>query len=187
MPYFSIAMRSMPMPQAKPWYTSGSMPQLRSTLGCTMPQPRISSQSFALAETDLALVAAALHVDFQRRLGEREERRPEPHLDVVDLEERLAEFLQHPFEVAEMRALVDHQAFDLVEHRRVGLVGVAAIGAARADHADRRLLRQHGAHLHRRGVGAQQQPRAVGLRVEEERVVHFPRRMACGKFSLVKL
>ena len=38
--------------------------------------------------------------------------------------------------------------------------------------------RQHGAHLHRRGVRAQQQPRAVGLRREIEGVVHFPRRMA---------
>ena len=45
MPYFSIAMRSIPSPQAKPWYSLGSMPQLRSTLGCTMPQPKISSQS----------------------------------------------------------------------------------------------------------------------------------------------
>ena len=76
----------------------------------------------AFAEADFALVAAALDVDLERRLGEREERRPEPHLDVVDLEERLAEFLQDPFQVAEMRALVDDQALDLMEHRRVGLV-----------------------------------------------------------------
>ena len=45
MPYFSIATRSMPMPNAKPWYSAGSMPQFASTFGCTMPQPRISSQS----------------------------------------------------------------------------------------------------------------------------------------------
>ena len=48
---------------------------------------------------------------------------------------------QDPFQVAEMRALVDHQPLDLMEHRRVGLVGVDAIGAARDDDADRRLLR----------------------------------------------
>ena len=46
------------------------------------------------------------------------------------------------------------------------------------------LLRQHGAHLHRRGVGAQQHARAVFLRIEEEGVVHFPRRMAFGKIQL---
>ena len=44
--------------------------------------------------------------------------------------------------------------------------------------------RQHGAHLHRRGVRAQQQPRAVRLRREIERVVHFPRRMAFGEIQL---
>ena len=76
----------------------------------------------AFAEADLALVAAALDVDFERRLGEREERRPEAHLHIVDLEERLAEFFENPFQVAEVRVLVDHQALDLMEHRRVRLV-----------------------------------------------------------------
>src|SRR4051794_15103293 len=104
---------------------------------------------FAFAEADLVLVAATLDIDFQRRLREWEERRTEAHIDVVDLEESLAEFVQDPFEVTEMRTLVDDQALDLMEHRRVSLVRVAAIGAARTDHADRRLLAQHGAHLHR--------------------------------------
>ena len=49
-------------------------------------------------------------------------RRPETHADAIDLEERLAEFLQDPFQVAEMRALVDDQALDLMEHRRVRLI-----------------------------------------------------------------
>src|SRR5882757_7378058 len=69
----------------------------------------------AFAETDFALVAPALDVDLERGLGEREERRPEAHVDVIDLEERLAELVQNPFEVAEMRNLVDNEAFDLVE------------------------------------------------------------------------
>src|SRR5207342_2247106 len=73
----------------------------------------------AFAETNLALVAPALDVDLERGLGEREERRPEPHVDVVDLEERLAELVQDSFEMAEMRTLVDDQALDLVELRRV--------------------------------------------------------------------
>ena len=80
-----------------------------------------------------------------------------------------------------MRGLVDDEALDLVEHRRVGLVGIDAVGAARDDDADRRLLRQHRAHLHRRGVRAQHLPLAVRLRLEEERVVHLPRRMAFGE------
>ena len=71
-----------------------------------------------------------------------------------------------------------------MEHRRVGLVAVDAIGAAGDDHADRRLLRQHGADLHRRRMRAQQQPRAVRLRIEEERVVHLAGRMALGDVEL---
>ena len=43
---------------------------------------------------------------------------------------------------------------------------------------------QHGAHLHRRGVRAQQHPRAVRLRREIERVVHLARRMAFGEIQL---
>ena len=45
MPYFSIVTRSTPMPKAKPCHSRGSSPQLASTRGCTMPLPRISSQS----------------------------------------------------------------------------------------------------------------------------------------------
>src|ERR1700749_955903 len=47
----------------------------------------------ALAESDLALVAPALDVDLERRLGEREERREEAHVDLVDLEESLEELV----------------------------------------------------------------------------------------------
>src|SRR5258707_3376005 len=83
------------------------------------------------AETDFALVAPALDVDLERGLGEREERRPEAHVDVIDLEERLAELVQNPFEVAEMRTLVDDEAFDLVELRRMRRIGIDAVGAAR--------------------------------------------------------
>ncbi len=39
-----MVIRSMPMPKAKPEYYSGSMSQPRSTLGCTIPAPRISIQ-----------------------------------------------------------------------------------------------------------------------------------------------
>src|SRR5271166_6974784 len=79
----------------------------------------------ALAETDLALLAPALDVDLERRLGERKVRRAKAHLDLVDFEESFAELLQNPLEMTEVRALVDDQAFDLVEHRRMGLVTVA--------------------------------------------------------------
>ncbi|MNF81348.1 hypothetical protein D3C84_636170 [compost metagenome] len=57
----------------------------------------------------------------------------------------------------------------------MGDIRVAAVDAAGADDADRRLLRLHGAHLHRRGVGAQQH-----VRVEIEGVVHCPGRVVAG-------
>ena len=77
-----------------------------------------------------------------------------------------------------MDGLVDHKAFDLVEHRRVRRVPVLAVDAAGRDHADRRFRVQHRAHLDRRGVRAQEFPRAVGCGLHEEGVVHLPRRMA---------
>ncbi len=79
--------------------------------------------------------------------------------------------------------LVDHQTLDLVEHRRVGLVGIEPVRAPGNDDADRRLLRLHGADLHRRGMRAEQHARAVLLRVEEERVVHLARRVSLGKIE----
>src|SRR5256714_9115490 len=94
----------------------------------------------AFAEANLALVSPALDVDLERGLGEREERRPKTHVDVVDLEERLAELVENPFEVAEMRGLVDDQTLDLMKLRGVGGVGIDAIGTAGTDDADRRLL-----------------------------------------------
>src|SRR5256714_15278388 len=108
----------------------------------------------AFAEANLTLVAPALDVDLERGLGERKKRWPESHVDVLDLEERLAELVENPFEVTEMGSLVDDKALDLVKLRGVGGVGIDAIGAAGADDADRRLLSQHGAYLHRRGLGA---------------------------------
>ena len=53
----------------------------------------------------------------------------------------------------------------------MGLVRIAAIGAARRDDAKRQRGVLHGAHLHRRGVGAQQLPLAVGAGREVEGVV----------------
>jgi hypothetical protein len=58
------------------------------------------------------------------------------------------------------------------KHRRVRHVGVAAIDAARRNHAQRRLVAHHGADLHGRRVRAQQPPAR-----EVERVVHRARRV----------
>src|SRR5690606_6898039 len=59
-----------------------------------------------------------------------------------------------------------------MEHRRVRDIRVTAIDPPRADDADRRLLRLHGAHLYRGGVSTQQH---AGIEIEG--VVHRPRRV----------
>src|SRR6185312_13477307 len=110
-------------------------------------------------------------VHFGRRLGEREIAGAEAHLEIA-LEERADELGQRALEVGETGSLVDQQALDLVEHRRVGLVRIAAIDLARRDDADRRLAPGHRTDLHRRGMRAQQASVA-----EVEGVVHGARRM----------
>ena len=142
-----------------------------------------------------AAAAEAGDVDLDARLGEREEVRADADV-AVGAEDRPGERQQRPVEVGEGDPLADRQALDLVEHRRVGGVGVAAVDAPGNDDEDRRLLRLHPADLHRRGVGAQEhvaragrhrQRRAVGAdelgvgaeraRVDVEGVLEQPRRM----------
>src|SRR5262249_57319433 len=138
----------------------------------------------ALTKSDLSLVASALDVDLERGLGERKKRRTEAHLDLIYLEERFAEFLQDPFQMPEVRARIDDEALDLVEHGCVGLIAVAAIGAARNDDADRWLLCQHCPDLHRRSMRAQKKLRSIGLWFEKERVLHLPCRMTFREVEL---
>ena len=97
---------------------------------------------------DLEPAVAEAHVDLGRGLGERKERRPEAHLEVVALEEVAQEFGEHALQIGERDVLVDPQAFDLMEHRRMRGVAVDAIDAARRDDLDRRRVRFHVAHLH---------------------------------------
>src|SRR3546814_13321954 len=75
---------------------------------------RISDWSSDVCSSDLR----EPDIDFGRRLGEREIARAQPEHDIVALEERLEEGLERPFEVPQRDPLVDHQPFDLMEHRR---------------------------------------------------------------------
>jgi hypothetical protein len=74
--------------------------------------------------------------------------------------------VERALEVGEGDVGVDAEAFDLVEDGRVGGVGgVVAVDLAGDDDAQRRrLLLDHGADLHGRGVGAHEQAVAEGLR-----------------------
>ena len=92
------------------------------------------------------------------------------------------EAVQHRLHVGEADALVDHQAFDLVEHRRVRDVGSLRYTRPGAITANGALAREHRADLHRRGMRAQQL--AVG---EVERVVHRARRMIRGNVQRLEV
>src|SRR5262245_348947 len=66
------------------------------------------------ADPDLTAFPGAVDVDLHRGLGEGEMRGAEPHPDLIELEERLAELLEAPFEMAEGEVAVERQPLDLV-------------------------------------------------------------------------
>src|SRR5688572_7712604 len=101
----------------------------------------------------------------------------EAHLYVIEFEKSLAKFSKHPFQLAEIRLLVDEKTLDLMEHGRVGLVAVAAKGPARRNDANGRLLRQHSPDLNGARMGAQQHAGAVGLLMKIKGVVFLTRGM----------
>ena len=127
----------------------------------------------------LALAEDAGDLELGRRLGEREERRPQPGVD-VGAEVGVGERLDGAGQVAEGDAPVDDQPLDLVEDGQVAGVGrVPAVGPAGGDDVDRRRLRRHHPDLHGRGVGAQQ--RRLGLaQLHVEGVPHAAGRMGGG-------
>jgi hypothetical protein len=128
------------------------------------------------------VVVAPADIDFSRRLGEREIRWAQPHFEFV-LEIGVDEGGQHALEIGEGHPLIDQQAFDLVELRSMGLVGIAAEHPSGGDDPHRRRLILHHPDLDRRGV----RPQQAAVR-QVERVVHRPRRDdAPGKFSASKL
>src|SRR5690242_13838123 len=86
----------------------------------------------------LAVLRFPADIHLGRGFGEREIAGAEAHLEVA-LEERTHELGQRALQVREAGGLVDQQALDLVEHRRVGLVRIAAVDLARGDDPDRRL------------------------------------------------
>ena len=136
-----------------------------------------------------AALAAALeagNVDFDARLGEREVRRTQAGLDVCT-EQRLDEFVEHSLQVAERDALVNDEAFHLVEHRGVGRVGVGTEHAARDQHLDRRLFHVHDADLTAAGLGSQH-----NVVCDVERILHVAggmvlRHIQAGKVVVVVL
>ena len=101
---------------------------------------------FALANLNSAANTFIAHIHFGGGFREGEMMRAELYVHIC-FKKGADEIHQHAFEVAHVNAFINHQAFDLVEHRRMGLVTIATISAARRDNADRRLLIYHRADL----------------------------------------
>src|SRR3954454_9608570 len=121
----------------------------------------------AVGHEALAVAVEAGHVDLDARLGEREEVRAQADVAAV-AENRVGEAEQRALEIGERDVLVDGEALDLVELRRVRRVAVAPVRAARDDDVERRRVGLHRADLHRRRVRAQDD---VGRDVERVGVV----------------
>ncbi len=121
-----------------------------------------------------AAAEKAAHVHLRRGLGERKEARAEADRR-AGAEHLPGEELERALEVSHGDVPVHGEAFHLVEHRRVGDVGVAAVHLAGADDPDRRRLRLHGADLDGRRVRAEQD--VLG---QVKRVLHVPGRVIPG-------
>ena len=149
-------MRSTPMPKAKPLHLLGVVVDEAVHVGVDHAGAHDLQPAGVLARAAAGAAAqAAVHIHLDAGLGEREEVRA--HADAAVGAEELAREVSHgALQVGQGDALVDDEALDLVEHGRVRGVRVAAVHLAGAQHVDGRPLRLHDAHLHRRGVGAQQ-------------------------------
>ena len=114
------------------------------------------------AGAEFAGLAVPADIHLHRGFGEGEVAGAEADGQGGDAEKGAQEIGEAALEVAERDTAIDHQAFDLVKHRRMRGVMISAIGAAGGDDANGRFLAEHGADLQRRGLGAQHQRPAIG-------------------------
>ena len=149
-PLRNCRVRSRPMPNAKPEYTSGSMPAARNTFGLTMPQPPHSTQPgppFLFSNHTSTSADGSVN---GKKCGRIRVRACGPNSERANAS-RVPRRLRH------RQPAIDREALHLMEHRGVGGVQfVGAEGAADRDDVHRQVAVQQRAHLHRRGVRAQQ-------------------------------
>ena len=131
------------------------------------------------------------HIHLGRRFGEGEERRPETHLQVSGFKIILQEIGDHTLQVGKADALTNPQSFHLMEHGRMGGIGIHTIDATRRDDANVRHdfqmlvfrpMRLHVADLNRRSMRAQHV-----LFINVECVVHRTCRMIRGNIQRGKV
>ena len=138
MEYFTIANRSTPNPKAKPVYFSGSYPHIFKDSRVDHSRPEDFNPSAHLADPAATPPAENTgNIDLGTRLGEGKITGAEPDPDLL-AEKSLQKMFQRPFEFAETDPLIDGQAFDLLEHRRMrGIRVVMPVDFARADNPQR--------------------------------------------------
>ena len=99
--------------------------------------------------------------------------------------------IERAFQVAERNVGIDCQSFDLVKDWRVRRVErVVPVNLSGTHHAHRRLRLLHGVDLYWRGMGAEQQPIALRLRIlarNEERVLRVTRWMVRRKVQRLEV
>ena len=88
-------------------------------------------------------------------------RRAKAQIDIINLKKRFDKLFQHPFEVGHRDVFINCKPFDLMKHRRVGLIIIRAVNAARANHPHRGAGFFHGADLNRAGMRAKHMRRTV--------------------------
>ncbi len=126
----------------------------------------------------------AADVEFGAGLSERKEARAETHRDLRPVK-GAREFAQHALQMRhrDPPGAVDHEAFDLPEHRRGAHAQlVAPVAVAGADHRQGRLAALHHADLAVGSMRAQQHPAG-----QEKRVLHLARRMVGRKIERLEV
>ncbi len=124
----------------------------------------------------------ALDIELEARFDEREVAGPQAHRDFA-LEDGRKQGLHEVEQVSDADVAIDHHAFELVEGVFVrGVHLLVAEDAAWGDHAQRRTQLAHAAHLHGRGVGAQQP-----VAFQPKRILHVARRMVGGDIQGIEI
>ena len=135
----------------------------------------------------LAAAEVAGDVHLRRWLGEGEKARAEAQLHVA-AEHLAGERVDGGLQVGERDVLVDVETFELVENAVAsGADRLVAVHLAGADHPNRRLLVEHHAHLHRRGVRAEQHVPLGFAASDEEGVLHVAGRVVRRKVQAVEV
>src|SRR5512133_1379009 len=134
--------------------------------------------------TNPATLAATDHtgnVHLGRRLSKGKETGTQTHACFLS-EKLIGKNCQHALKVTKSDALVHHQSFNLMKHRGMGCIRIAAIDRPGGNNSHRRLLLEHGTNLNWRSMSAQQQ-----VIVYKKGILHVARRMLGWKIECLKV